>query len=86
LIPFVLTPVVCIGIAYALTAIGILPHPNGISAPMGMPIILSGFLIGGWRLALWQIVTIFISLGVYYPFFKILDKQACDTEAQGETK
>lgn len=80
LLPFILTPVICITIAYVLTVAGILPHASGINAPAGTPIILGGFLVGGWKVALWQFVTLFISLGVYFPFFKILDKQAVALE------
>lgn len=84
LIPFVFTPVICIIFGYMLTTVGILPKPNGISAPAGVPIILSGFLIGGWKMALWQFCMIFVSMGIYFPFFRMLDKQAIAEEAEFE--
>lgn len=80
LIPFVFLPVVLIGLSYVLTIAGILPVGNGLGAPAAIPI-LSGMFNGGWKLALWQVIEIFITLGVYYPFFKIIDKQACEEES-----
>ena len=80
MIPFVFLPVILIGISYVLTITGILPIGNGIAAGTAIPV-FSGLLIGGWRVALWNIVEIFITVIVYLPFFKILDKQACEEES-----
>lgn len=84
-IPFLFTPVLLVGIAYMLVIAGILPKSNGVGAPVGTPIILQGLFNGGWRLALYQFASIFISLGIYYPFFKILDKKAIETEKLAES-
>lgn len=78
-IPFIFLPVVLIGISYLLTVTGILPVGNGIAAGAAIPI-FSGLLIGGWRVALWNAVEIIITIVVYFPFFKILDKQAFQEE------
>ena len=75
MIPFVFLPVILIGISYILTITGILPIGNGIAAGACIPV-LSGLLIGGWRVALWNIIEILITVLAYLPFFKILDKQA----------
>ena len=83
-IPFIFTPVLMIALAYALVNLGILPISNGIGAPMGTPLILQGLVNGGWRLALFQVVGILISLVIYYPFFKILDKKAVEVEKSSE--
>ena len=79
LIPFVFLPVILIGISYLLTMTGILPVGNGIAAGAAIPV-FSGLIIGGWRVALWNVVEIMITVLVYLPFFKILDKQACQEE------
>lgn len=79
-IPFVLLPVIFIGIAYVLTITGILPIGNGVGAPGGTPVILAGMFTGGWRLAIWQFITIVISVFAYLPFFRVLDKQAVEEE------
>ena len=54
LIPFVLVPLI-IGISsYLLMYMGILPLFSGAMVPRTTPPIISGLLIGGWRVALWQ--------------------------------
>ncbi|WP_315110054.1 PTS transporter subunit EIIC [Clostridium intestinale] len=83
-IPFVFTPVGLIALAYVLTLMGILPVSNGIGAPMGTPLIIQGMFNGGWKLALFQVVEIIISMVIYYPFFRILDKKAIEMEATEE--
>ncbi len=75
-IPFLLTPVITFTLSYIMTAIGVLPYLNGTAIETGTPIILSGFLAGGWRVAIWQLILIAIQIVMYFPFFRILDKQA----------
>lgn len=82
-IPFVFTPVVFIIIGYILTNIGVLPMASGISAPAGTPFIIRGFMIGGWRMAAFEVFTIIASTLIYFPFFKMLDKEALKDESQG---
>lgn len=79
-IPFIFLPCIFIAIAYGLVLAGILPISNGIGAPMGTPLILQGIFNGGWRLAVFQAFAILVSIIVYYPFFKILDKKAVEEE------
>ena len=74
-VPFVFLPVVFILVAYFLTTAGILPVVSGIGAPTGTPLIISGFICGGW-----QIGATIVSTLVYLPFFKLLDRQACEQE------
>lgn len=81
-IPMLLSPLLCFLSSYLLTAIGILPYLNGVSVPTGTPIILAGFLTGGWRTAIWQVVLVALQFGIYLPFFKMMDKQALAEEAQ----
>ncbi len=84
-IPFIFLPVVLIGLSYLLTIAGILPIGNGIAAGAAIPV-FSGLLIGGWRVAVWNIVEVFITIAVYYPFFRIIDKQAVKEESHaGQT-
>ncbi|MFV0395748.1 MAG: PTS sugar transporter subunit IIC [Coprobacillaceae bacterium] len=80
LIPFILAPVVTILLAYGLTAVGILPVLIGYQIPWSMPPIISGFIQGGWQVALFQVFCLFLTFAIYYPFFKIIDKQACAEE------
>ncbi|MBS6796463.1 MAG: PTS sugar transporter subunit IIC [Coprobacillus sp.] len=79
LIPFVFLPVVLIFLSYLLTIAGILPVGNGVAAGTAIPVV-SGLLNGGWRLAVWNVVEAVLSVLAYYPFFRILDKQAVEEE------
>jgi PTS system cellobiose-specific IIC component len=86
IIPFILAPVVTILLAYGLTVIGVLPVLIGYQIPWSMPPIVSGFIQGGWRVAIFQVFCIFLTLAIYYPFFKVIDKVACEEEALLQTK
>ncbi|TPR55132.1 PTS sugar transporter subunit IIC [Enterococcus sp. OL5] len=48
-IPFILTPLIIFILAYLGMFSGVLPMLPGFSAPLGTPVILSGFISGGWR-------------------------------------
>ncbi|MDF7639294.1 PTS sugar transporter subunit IIC [Lactobacillus sp. ESL0791] len=73
IVPFVLFPVLVGAVSYLLMAAGILPLFSGVMVPWTTPPIISGFLIGGWRTALWQLVVIVLSTIVYYPFIRKID-------------
>lgn len=81
-IPFVLSPLIIQVLAYGLTVIGVLPVLIGYQIPWSMPPIISGFIQGGWRVALYQVFSIVLTFAIYYPFFKVCDKQACLEEAE----
>ena len=83
IIPMVLTPIITFLISFVCISIGIVPAPNGVSVPLGTPAIFSGFIACGWQGAILQIVLILIQMAMYYPFFRVLDKQAL-AEEQGE--
>lgn len=83
-IPFLITPVICSGIAYLTMATGIVPKLMGTLIPTGTPIIISGFMEGSWKIAILQIVLTVVTVICYYPFFKIADKQAYDLELKAE--
>lgn len=72
-IPFVLTPLVIGVLDYSLMAAGILPLFSGVQVPWTTPAIISGFILGGWRLALAQAVNILISFLIYFPFARKVD-------------
>lgn len=80
LIPFLLTPVLTFTLSYILTNLQVLPILYGTDIAMGTPVILSGLLAGGQRVAIWQVGIILIQMVIYYPFFKVLDRQACKEE------
>lgn len=86
MIPFIVTPIITSGLAILLTALGILPVLNGVQVPLGIPIIFNGWMTGGWRVGLFQIVLIAISVAMYYPFFKKADAEALAEEQAAEAK
>lgn len=81
-IPLIATPTITFLLGYLFTSIGILPRLSGIGAPLGTPIIIQGFIIGGWRIALYQVFATALSYFMYLPFFKKADSEAVANENQ----
>ncbi|VDG22827.1 PTS sugar transporter subunit IIC [Lactiplantibacillus mudanjiangensis] len=73
-IPFFLTPVLVALSTYLVIYFGIVPPLNGVAAPWTTPAIISGFLIGGWKMAIWQTITLVMSTAIYFPFAKKYDR------------
>ena len=80
LIPMILSPLCCFLSSYILTSIGVLPYLNGIQLSTGTPVVLAGFLAGGVPAAIWQVVLVALQFAIYFPFFRIVDKQALEAE------
>jgi PTS system cellobiose-specific IIC component len=72
-IPFILTPVVSAILAYFAIATGLVHPFSGILVPWTTPPVISGFILGGWRTAAMQVVSITLSVLIYLPFFKKQD-------------
>lgn len=68
LLPFMFMPTFSMLSTYFLIKIGILPYLNGVQVPWTTPPVISGFLIGGWKVMIWQAIIIIASFFVYYPF------------------
>ena len=77
LIPFILVPVITAASSYLLMSIGVLPLFSGVMVPWTTPPIISGFLVGGWRVALWQLILLIMSVIVYFPFMRKVDNDIC---------
>ncbi|MGX6978107.1 PTS sugar transporter subunit IIC [Vagococcus elongatus] len=73
-IPFILTPLVQTLIAYLAIWSGLFPRLSGVQVPFGTPILINGFLAGGWRIALLQLICVFAGCFLYLPFVKLMDK------------
>jgi len=57
--------------------------------PLGTPIIMSGLLAGGaegWRVAIFQVVLVVLNAAIWFPFFKLIDKKAAESEIIVESK
>ena len=74
-IPFILTPLAQVLIAYLGISSGLFPRLSGVQVPFGMPIGINGFLAGGWKITLLQMICVLVGCLVYYPFVKLLDKK-----------
>lgn len=82
LIPFIAAPIITSVITYFSMAIGLVPYIAGLQLPWTTPIILFGFLECGIAGAILQIFLIVISVLIYYPFFKVVDKNALRDEME----
>lgn len=80
-IPFMLTPIVCTTLSYVATATGLIGRMTGVIVDWSMPMVASGFLAGGIGDALMQVVLIAVSCAIWFPFFRLLDRQALEEEA-----
>lgn len=72
--PFILTPMMSGLLTYFALWSGMVPLFTGVMAPWTMPPILSGFIVGGWRAALLQVVILAISIAIYFPFIRKADQ------------
>lgn len=84
LIPFILAPIVTAIITYFSMAIGLVPFVAGLQLPWTTPILLFGFLECGIQGAILQVILILISIAIYYPFFKVVDRKALKDEVELE--
>jgi PTS system cellobiose-specific IIC component len=85
-IPYVLSPIVCTILSYSVIAVGIVPRLSGTEINWTMPQIISGFLAQGWKTAVLQVVLIAITSIIWFPFFKIVDKQISAEEGLSAEK
>ncbi|KRN27801.1 PTS sugar transporter subunit IIC [Liquorilactobacillus mali] len=85
-IPFFLTPVIVALTTYLVIYFGIVPPLNGVAAPWTTPPIISGFLIGGWKMAIWQTIVLVMSTAIYFPFAKKYDNYLLAQEQENAAK
>ena len=81
LIPFMLVPTVAVLIAYLSMKFGLVPYPTGVTVPWTTPAPIAGWLMcNDIRGGILQLVILFISGVIYYPFVNILDKKYMEEE------
>lgn len=85
-IPFIATPMLTSLVTYFAMSTGLVPLFTGVLVPWTTPPIISGLIMGGWRMALLQLVIMVMSFVIYFPFFKKQDAINYKNEqaAQGE--
>ncbi len=90
LIPFMLVPALSMSLTYLAIKFGLIPLFNGVYVPWTTPAIFSGFLVGGWKTALWQALMLAMSFAVYFPFIRSYDntlfKQEQETLAKEQAE
>lgn len=76
IVPFIIAPIACVVLGYALTAIGFCPIMY-IQMPWTMPPFLYGLLASGGNImgGVTQLLAILLSVVIYIPFVKMYEKQ-----------
>ncbi|MGL4677387.1 MAG: PTS sugar transporter subunit IIC [Brevinema sp.] len=80
-IPFILAPLSSSLIIYTAIATGFLPPFGSILIPWTTPILIGGLIIGGPKAGFLQLVCLIVSTIIYFPFFRLADKQALEEES-----
>lgn len=84
IIPFMITPLIVLLLAYLAIKFNFMPAPVGLMIPSSTPPIISGLMQGSWKISVFEVFVILLSAGIYFPFFRILDNQALKEEALAE--
>lgn len=87
IVPFILAPLAIVIVTYIAMSTGFVARPSGIAVPWTMPPIIGGYLAAGNKFsgAILQLVNFFVAFAIYYPFFRMWDKQKY-AEEQGMVK
>ncbi|WZU03158.1 PTS transporter subunit EIIC [Erysipelothrix sp. D19-032] len=82
IIPFLFVPVINSILSTIMMTTGLIPLTTGIALPWTTPFFFSGWLSTGSIFAgIFQIGLVVLDCFLYYPFFKILDKQYLHEES-----
>ena len=85
-IPFLVAPLITTTISYFATITGVVPM---MAARLGfaIPAPIAAWMSTDWSIAaaILVIVNFFITLAIYYPFFKVFEKQQIAREQEEET-
>lgn len=81
-IPFLIMPLVSVAVTYGAMYFGIVSKPIGVLPPGTTPPLIGGYLMtGNLSGSILQLVILILSFVIYWPFFKLLDKQKLQEEA-----
>lgn len=84
MVPFILTPGILAGLTFFFMQSGIIAMPHVANLPWTTPPVIVGFLMTGGSISttVWSLIIVIISMLVYYPFFRLADKQFHQKELQ----
>lgn len=82
-IPFIVAPLVTTTLSYILTVSGVVPMMVA-RLPFAMPAPIAAWMSTNWSVAAGVLVVVnfLITLAIYYPFFKVFEKQQLAREAE----
>jgi PTS system cellobiose-specific IIC component len=80
LIPFLLAPIVIVSLGYGLISLGIITPTIGVLGAGSLPPFIHGLAQGSLSFGIYELFATLISALIYFPFFKMLDKQAYKEE------
>jgi cellobiose PTS system EIIC component len=85
IVPFILAPLSIVITTYIAMSTGLVAKPVGIAVPWTMPPIIGGYLATGGKVsgALLQLFNFCVTFAIYYPFFRMWDRQKY-AEEQGK--
>lgn len=85
MIPFTLTPMILCVSTYSLMYFDIIGRPV-LQIPWTMPPIFAAWFMTGGNIpaVIWSFCTIAISIAIYFPFFKLLERQQLEKERHEE--
>lgn len=81
MIPYVLATEVLTFTTYILMYFNIIARPF-VNVPWTMPPVLSHYFMTGGNIpaAIWGVISLFVAGAIYYPFFKVMEKQRLNRE------
>ena len=81
-IPFIFNNAIILTIAYALTAIGIVPRFPGVSAIFGLPLGFAAAIQGSAMIVIMHVALQLLSILLWRPFFKLQEKEQLQAELE----
>ena len=82
IIPFIVCPIVVSSVGYLLMKLHIITPYIGILGTGSLPPFIHGMVNGSISAGIYELVAVVLSCVIWYPFFKMLDKQALEEETK----
>lgn len=85
MIPYILVPQILVVTTYGLMALHMI-RPAVLMVPWTMPPIIGPLMATGWdwRAGVWSAIELIIAGAIYYPFFKVAEKQMLQKESEDD--